>query len=111
LAVEILHDPIEQFAVYICNTTDTAFGPIFRGQEARDDAEAFSIWISRGAGTVAGRHLGCQPLGIRDGRDLRDWSTDALRVLHDEWNGYRRPAREFRCVVDESAGLRAVESE
>jgi hypothetical protein len=45
MSVEILYDSERSVASLYCTTDDVAFGPIFRGAEAREDAEAFLEWL------------------------------------------------------------------
>ena len=50
MAVEVCHDAWRQVATMYCNTSDTAFGPIFTGPNAGTEAEDFLDWMRDGNG-------------------------------------------------------------
>lgn len=45
MAVRILHDTILDRAVLYCTTTEKPFGEGFVGDNAKDQAEAFLLWL------------------------------------------------------------------
>lgn len=75
MAVEIIAN--NTAAVLVCNTTDTAFGPLFTDHT---EAEDFLAWLSKDGQGVA-RRLWHSPVLGTDGRDPRDWTTDQLSEL------------------------------
>lgn len=79
MAVEIIHDQDKGVACFFCMTTDTAFGPVFKGPVAGDDAAEFLDWLR-----VTDRiHTFVKIVG--DGTDPRDYSASDLRVLASLW--------------------------
>jgi hypothetical protein len=51
MSVEVLHDQDRNLAVLFCNTSDWAFGPLFRAEDggscldAAESAEVFLAWL------------------------------------------------------------------
>jgi len=64
VSVEILYDPEHQWAGLVCTTSDALFGPLFRGADARDQAEAFLEWLPW---------------------DARRYTKGELELLHRSW--------------------------
>ena len=89
MAVEIAHDARRRVAVMYCNTSDTAFGPIFTGPGAAEDAEAFLDWLqARGpmlVATMTGPQLAVFRHAVGDGTDPRDYTPDGLQYVHAKW--------------------------
>lgn len=69
MAVDILFDAEQGHAALFCNTTDTAFGPLF---DTREDAEAFLAHVAE-----------------TDGRDPRLMTDGELATLRLDWLHWR----------------------
>lgn len=83
MAVEIIHDRARQVAAMWCNTTDTAFGPVFTGPTAYDDCEEFIEWLrARGTQFLAPRRFRDE---TRDGSDPRDWTEAGIVWVVNRW--------------------------
>ena len=81
MAVEICHDARRHVAVMYCNTSDTAFGPIFTGPSCVEDAEEFIEWLRVFGKTM----IPIMYLVIGDGSDPRDWEPRGLEIARNKW--------------------------
>lgn len=77
MAVEVIHDEQKRIACFYDNTTDYAFGPVFTGPSAGDDADDFLDWLKLTDHRFSFPRV---PLGM-DGTDPRDYSEPDLRSL------------------------------
>lgn len=75
MAVEVIHDTYANVACFYCDSTDSAFGPVFKGIGAGDDANDFLDWLKVTERRHAFPHI------VGDGTDPRDYSDSDLRVL------------------------------
>jgi hypothetical protein len=80
MGVEVIHNRGQ--AVLICNTTDWAFGPVFRGSDAEEQAEAFLRWFSEDAEEAA---VQCGILIPIIGTDPRMYTDTELECLYGKW--------------------------
>jgi len=92
MAVEIAHDTDKQVAVMFCNTSDSAFGPIFTGPTADSDAEEFLRWLADGIPSGSIDNADSRIIG--DGTDPRDYPADRLEELVMEWREVTENARQ-----------------
>lgn len=97
MAVEVCHDAWRQVATMYCNTSDTAFGPIFTGPNAGTEIEDFLNWIRDGDAIGHAARL------VGDGTDARDYGPDVLERLVGVWRDQYVP------VVPEPQSLRVRE--
>jgi hypothetical protein len=84
MAVEIAHDRQRRVAVLFCNTSDWAFGPVFTGPGAAEDAQEFLDWLARNPNegrTISGS----------GGTDPRDYLPGDLETMYLRW---RKPRLE-----------------
>ncbi len=57
MGVRILHDEGDEIACIYDSVRDTAFGPVFRGIDAEDQARHFLSWLGRDARTYDTRRI------------------------------------------------------
>lgn len=81
MAVSVCHDAWNQVACLFCTSSDHAFGPIFTGPTAGDDAEAFIQWV-RNNGPFSGFP---REGWMGDGRDVRDYTPNGQEGLVLAW--------------------------
>lgn len=81
MSVDICHDAWKRVATLYDNTTDTAFGPIFTGTGAGDDAQDFLDWLADGVP----RDATIRPVPGTDGTDARHYLPHQLDDLVIEW--------------------------
>ncbi len=96
MAVEVLYDGVNDRACLTCNTTDKAFGRVWRDiehhsacYEAWEVAELFIYWLTEFTGVRDPRLLDEQGLGEYENTYL-SWaekSPSAYRKLHDQYHG------------------------
>ena len=87
MAVNVLYDVAEDQAVLYCSTTDWAFGPVFYGPSADEQAMHFRDWFTSGEALKVAIAVDARPLGIlgADGDDPRDYGDRELERLYSEW--------------------------
>lgn len=89
MAVDIIHDTKHEVACMYDTTSDHAFGPIFTGPTAGDDAGAFLEWLRENGATITRQLPGLDRAIWADGKDPRDWRESSLvRIIH-HWQDTR----------------------
>ena len=86
MAVEVAYDGGKGVAVMFCNTSDTAFGPVFTGATAEQDAEDFIEWLRENEESVSWSVASAQ---TGDGRDPRDYDAGELERVVNHWRALR----------------------
>ena len=75
MSVSILHDREAHVAALYCTTSDTAFGPVFTGDDPEGQADHFLGWLPN---------------------DPREYPADELERLHVRWlDVYEAHQREY----------------
>lgn len=80
MGVRVVYDVNQGVALLYCSTSLTAFGPVFMGAEALQDAWAFLDWVS-GPGVDYADEQGIRH---RDG-DPRTFTPDGLARVYAQW--------------------------
>jgi hypothetical protein len=79
MGLRILFDPVMERAVLYCSTSEVPFGSGFIGENAKDQAEAFVLWLEG----ESPRQLDSQQLSLRHSafmREMRD-APDPVKWL------------------------------
>lgn len=87
--LEGTYDGTEPAAVMVDSVTGFAFGPIFQGDDAADQVEAFVAWLATGAHMDLVPEIGLDEKTIpdprRDSFDARTWPDSGLELVFVYW--------------------------
>lgn len=92
MAVHVVYDSDLDTAALICTTSEWAFGPVFRGPDADEQAQEFVDWFASGAAARAATEIGVHQIAGRSGADPRHWDDQALEQLLNRWRALRAQA-------------------